>query len=285
MESKGEHIVNGVLVPPIITQEQLDRLKGFPLRSDDIWVVTYPKAGTTWTQNIIRLARNGGKDDGKKVSTSVPWLEGVDNYPEVDLEHLPTPRAFKSHSPYELMPCGLPHESPGRYIYVARNPKDLAVSYFHQYKSFTWGNPNISWDDYFEDFFAGRTIYGNYFDHVLNWWAHRNDKNVLFMKYEDMKRDLWSAVSKITEFAGFNLDKETISEVVSKSSFESMKDDPLVNYSWSKIYHQDRVPFIRKGEVGDWKNYFSEEQSKRLDDVYLTRCKPVGLELDFILQN
>ena len=138
-------------------------------------------------------------------------------------------------------------------------------------------------DDYFEDFIAGRIIYGNYFDHVLSWWAHRNEENVLFMKYEDMKRDLRSAVSKITKFAGFSLDKETINKVVSKSTFESMKDDPLVNYSWSNIYHQDRVPFIRKGEVGDWKNYFSEEQSKRLDEIYLARCKPVDLELDFVL--
>ena len=147
MEPKGEHILNGVLQPPFITQERLDQLKDFPVRSDDIWIVTYPKAGTTWTQNIVRLARNGGKDDGKKISTSVPWLEGVDNYPEVDLEHLPTPRAFKSHSSYEKMPCGVPQKTPGRCIYVTRNPKDVAVSYFHRFKSLTRRNPNISWND------------------------------------------------------------------------------------------------------------------------------------------
>ena len=76
METNSEHILNGVLMPPFVTQEQLDRLKHFQLRADDIWIVTYPKAGTTWTQQIIKLARNGGQDDGKKVTTSVPWLEG-----------------------------------------------------------------------------------------------------------------------------------------------------------------------------------------------------------------
>ena len=277
----GDHIVNGVLVPPLVTQAQVDKLKSFPVRSDDIWIVTFPKSGTTWTQQIIRLARNAGKDDGKKVSVSVPWLEAIDSYPEADVESLPKPRAFKSHSSYENMPCGLPSETPGRYIYVARNPKDVAVSYFHAYKSFTWGEPNLPWDEYFERFITGNVIFGNYFDHVLSWWARRNDKNVLFLKYEDMKRDLFSAVTNIVEFVGLNLDEEIVREVVTKSMFQSMKDDPLVNYSWSKVYRQERVPFIRKGEVGDWKNYFSEEQSKRIDNVYTTRCKPVGLELKY----
>ena len=280
---KGEHMLNGVLVPTFVTQEHLDKLKDFPLRGDDIWIVSYPKSGTTWTQHIVRLARNGGEEDDEKISNAVPWLEGLKNYPDADVDSLPTPRAFKSHSLYERMPCGLPNETPGRYIYVARNPKDLAVSFFHQYKSLTWGERNISWDDYFERFMAGKGLYGNHFDHVLSWWAHRHEENVLFIKYEDMKRDLVSSVSEIVKFAGLNLDEETIKKVAAMSTFDKMKDDPSVNYSWSKLYRHDRVPFMRKGEVGDWKNLFSKEQSDRMDAVYLARCKPVGLEFDFVL--
>jgi len=28
--------------------------------------------------------------------------------------------------------------------------------------------------------------YGDYFDHVMSWWQHKDDTNVLFLKYEDM---------------------------------------------------------------------------------------------------
>ena len=33
------------------------------------------------------------------------------------------------------------------------------------------------------------TVYYNLWsDHVLGWWKHRNDPNVLFLKYEDLKK-------------------------------------------------------------------------------------------------
>ena len=285
MESKAEHIhvhvVNGVLVPSFVTQEQFDKLKDFPVRADDIWVVTYPKAGTTWTQQIVKLARNGGHDDDKNVSISIPWLEAMEYYPEIDINDLPTPRAFKSHTPYEMMPCGLPHKTPGRYIYVARNPKDVAVSLYHWNKTLVWGDPTQSWNDHFEKFISGDVYYGNYFDHVLSWWSHRHEKNILFLKFEEMKKDLVSAVTKIVQFIGLDLDQETIGNIVSKTTFEAMKDNPLANHSWNKIYVENRTPFMRKGIVGDWKTWFSEEQSKRIDAIYLSRCKPAGLELDF----
>ena len=282
MEQNGVHIVNGVKVPPFVTQERLDKLKDFPLFPDDIWIVTYPKTGTTWTSQIIKLIQNGGKDNGQRVTTSVPWMEALDYYPEINLEQLPTPRVLRSHFSYDLMPCGLPNKASGRYIYVIRNPKDVAVSFFHHSKSLIFEDQeDLVWDNFFGDFLAGQILYGSYFDHVLSWWAHRSDENILFVKYEDMKRDLLSVVTRIAKFIGSNVDEEVIKEIAFKTSFEQMKDNQLANLSWSRLRRQGSVPFMRKGEVGDWRNYFSEEQSKRVDAIYSARFKPVGLELEF----
>ena len=79
------------------------------LRPDDIWVVTYPKSGTTWTQQIVRLIINGGKDDDTKITDAVPWVEGFTSIPaigfkyHVDIKKMASPRAFKSHFPYGMM--------------------------------------------------------------------------------------------------------------------------------------------------------------------------------------
>ena len=39
-------------LPRFIKQETLDKLKGLALQDDDVWIASYPKAGTTWIQYI-----------------------------------------------------------------------------------------------------------------------------------------------------------------------------------------------------------------------------------------
>ena len=38
---------------------------------------------------------------------------------------------------------------------------------------------------------------------------------------------------------------------------------------------------MRKGIVGDWKNYFTPEQAARLDAVYDEKMKGTGIDLEF----
>ena len=87
------------------------------------------------------------------------------------MQEMPGPRVFKSHLKYNLVPGGEPTRSPGRYIYVYRNPKDTAVSGFHQAQSLVM--PDLTWDKYFERFMAGQNSYGMMLDHVKGWWEHR----------------------------------------------------------------------------------------------------------------
>ena len=139
-----------------------------------------------------------------------------------------SPRAFKSHFPYEMMPCGMPSTTPGKYIYVARNPKDVVTSFFHHYYMFPF-YPKYEWDECFEKFMKGEVDFGDYFDHVLGWWAHKDDDNVLFLKYEDMKKDLPSAVDKIAKFIGQDISKELVDEIAHKTTFANMKEDSTAN--------------------------------------------------------
>ena len=125
---------SGLNVPSFIDVEWIKRMKDeVKPRPDDIWIVTYPKSGTTWTQQIVRLILNRGKNDGKLLSEVIPFVEGVNpklpgyNKP-LNLDEMASPRAFKSHFPYDQMPCGPLNTTQGKYIYVVRNPKDVFVS-------------------------------------------------------------------------------------------------------------------------------------------------------------
>ena len=69
------HYVNGVPLEPMIDQKRMDELKDWTLLPDDVYVVTYPKSGTTWVQQILKLIKSNGVDDGVTVHLAMPWLE------------------------------------------------------------------------------------------------------------------------------------------------------------------------------------------------------------------
>ena len=95
----------------------------------------------------------------------MPWVDGmiINCFPEYpylaetpDIMHkmfesFPSPRVFKTHLPYDLLPkqASKPH-----HIYVMRNPKDTMVSWYHHNLKFNF-EPKPTWDEFFESFLKG----------------------------------------------------------------------------------------------------------------------------------
>lgn len=268
-------------MPPFVTEKGMETLTStFESGANDVFVVTFPRSGTTWTEQIVHLLINGGDQGTGRLTDAAPWLETLPNRPQgVDgfLDGMNGRRLFTSHLPYAMMP-GFSNTK-GRYIYVARNPKDVAVSYYyhdcskHGYKG--------RWEEHFDRFCRGEVMYGSYFDHVLPWWkAAQKMDNILFLKYEDMKRDLVAAVQQIARFIGVLADQKLVDQVVEKSTFQNMASNPATNFEW--VEQQEGVPtHYRKGVVGDWRSHFSKEQNKRFDRLYQTAMEGTELQFNF----
>ncbi len=188
---------------------------------------------------------------------------------EKKIEELSRPRLLRSHFPYHLFPCGPPHATPCKYIYVTRNPKDVVVSYFSFLKK-AWLH-NLEWETFFDEFVKGDVLFGGYFDNLLSWLPHKDDKNVLFLRYEDMKKDLPQAVSKIASFMEIDLPGEIITKIAELTTFDAMKGDNTANLTWLKTFQDGK--FMRKGVVGDWKNFLSAEQSAQIDRLCAEKLK------------
>ena len=284
----NHNVVDGLIVPVLVTQTRVDELKQkLSLSPGDVVTVSYQKSGTTWVQHIVKLLRNDGKEDGKVIPQAIPWLEY--DAPDADhpyyrqIENMTRPIYAKSHMPYELIFGVPPHSTPAKYIYIARNPKDVAVSYFHHMLAFKVFDFSGSWDEFFNLYLAGRVPFGSWFDHVLGWWNYRNVKNVLFLKYEDFIANLSEGVQKIAGFLFNDIPPpNVIEEVVKQCSFDSMKENPAANFSWAvQSRHPDQPAFMRKGKVGDWRNYFSAEQNAAFDTLYAEKMKDSGLDFQF----
>ena len=209
--------------PIFISQADMDLIeKEFVVKDGDVFVVTYPRSGTTWTEQMLHLLVNKGEQGAQRLTDAVPWLETLPHRPNGMIEFLktmPPRRLFTSHLPYPLMPPF--NNTTAKIVYVARNPKDVATStYFHNQSKLGYEG---TWEEHFQEFLNGDVGFGPYFEHVLPWWqASQKDERILFMKYEDMKHDHAGNVAKLASFLDLEVNSQLITTVVALSSFRSM---------------------------------------------------------------
>ncbi|XP_078507360.1 sulfotransferase 6B1-like [Lissotriton helveticus] len=250
----------GVLYPSsLCSPETFQALDAFQLRADDLLLVAYPKCGTNWTLQILHDMMYS--IHGKEPPTFVPVLEfGSPDKFEI-INQIPPRRVLVTH----LYPDNIPKSmelSKVKTLVVFRNPKDTAVSLFHFYNTMSVLPSYISWDECFKNFMTGKVIYGSWFEHAVAWNEHIDDENVMVIMFEDMKADLAAAVQKVADFFEINLTEEQIQLITERGHFKAMKER-------SKETHGILGSHVfRKGDVGDWKNYFSEAQSREMDSKY-----------------
>lgn len=163
-------------------------------------------------------------------------------------------------------------------IYIARNPKDISVSFYHYLKNFH--NLETNFEEFCDLFLAGVMPPGSYFDHVMTFWKKRHEPHVLFLTYEEMKKDLRTAIEKVAIFLEKKIPEEKMELLLDHLSFENMKKNSACNLEAVLKLRTGKVesdPFMRKGEIGDWKNYLSPDMSEKFDDFIATNTKGTGL--------
>ncbi|MBN1239087.1 MAG: sulfotransferase domain-containing protein [Gammaproteobacteria bacterium] len=248
---------------------------GYRPHSSDIFVCTYPKCGTTWMQYIVYLIVSKGKPlaAGESLTDVFPHLEEVG---AEAVEALPEPRLIKTHLPYRLTPQR--HEA--KYVCVARNPFDCAVSFFHHTRGFVrhYDFADGTFDDFFECFIAGEVDFGDYFEHLVSWYRRNEEDNVLFVTYEDMQADVERIIVEVGGFLGgaaraVTGDPRLRGLIRAESSFDSMRREQR---RWSSERPAGMPDFVRKGVVGDWKSHFSAQQARRLLDAFFEKTGGEG---------
>jgi len=301
------------------TAEMMKEYKNMKVRENDIWVVTYPKCGTTWTQEMVWQIVNKCDFDGGKVPLCTmgrfPFLEletlidvqhsaglfaatmfGVANWwsqlslwkPSSwlgrsqfhQIEDADNQRFIKTHLPISTLAPNLLKTS--KVIYVARNPKDTMVSYYYHHK-------HIKGHDFVGDFptFARRfmkdqVMISPFFQHLEEAWQLRNNSNLLFIFFEDMKKDLRSVVEKVSKFLNCTLSESEIEKLLDHLDIKNFRNNPAVNNEWGKemgVMSKEGT-FIRKGKVGGYKEDFKDhpELEKEFDEWIKKEMEKCSIE-------
>jgi len=268
---------------PTVMQQYIDRIKKFEVKDDDIWICTFPKCGTTWTQEMVWcLMNNLDFDKSKQIDLDIRTIflewKGLLSpgrtssiADQIDLAAaLPSPRIIKTHLPFTMLPDQIrTRAKTPKLVHVVRNSRDTCVSMFHHWKLLDGFVGEFElWS---ELFYEGLSAYCSpFFKHVETYYLS-NYPNMLFLKYEDMKKDLKKSATKTASFVGKEFSDTDMDRLVDHLSFKNFVKNPSLNKKRHVKHAEDfgsskpveGKGFIRKGQVGDWVNHFSPEMSEK----------------------
>jgi hypothetical protein len=239
----------------------------FVPRPDDVFIASYPRSGTTWTQLMVHLLVTGRRELAfEHISEVCPWWErslALGTHSAEDFARLQSPRLFKTHLPYRWLPRGV------RCIYLRRDPADVALSYYRLYGDYL--RFSGSFDDFFACFLRGDLQYGSWFKHVEGWERHRDDPGVAVLDYEAMRADPTAAVRAIAAFLELPLSADRASQIVADSDIAVMKgNEPKFDHA-GELHRSGGIRagrFIGTGAVGRGRQELADHQRAALDAAH-----------------
>ena len=208
-------------------------------RPTDVIIAPFAKSGTTMLQQMVHTLRTGGDMSFAGISEVVPWIEtaqklGID----LDADQRWFPRAFKTHLPWNPIPKG------GRYIVSIRRPEKTLVSHYRFLVGWLIEPGSVSLAE-FAAFYCDRSEDGpreDWWTHLISWWPHRNDENVLMLSFESMVERRRETVARVAAFIGVDADDELIDLAMHRTSLAFMLEhqDQFSEIVLRTLYERER---------------------------------------------
>lgn len=252
----------------------------------DYVFVSYGKSGRTWLRVMISRYYQQIYDIPGNL------IMGFDNFHNINPE---VPRIFYTHDTYLTRYTGNLDNKKDYYdkktVLLVRRPQDVAVSQFFQWKyrmrpaKMTMNRyPRAGSDIPLYDFVMDDDIGLPHIIDYMNGWADElpRIRNLLLVRYEDMRADPETQLGRIVSFLGLEPDPAHIRSAIEFSSVENMRKMEKENYFWrSGGRVKARDPSnpdsykVRRAKVGGYRDYFDDRQLAEIDGLVDTRLSEV----------
>lgn len=247
-------------------------MKGVTSYEDDVWVVSYPKSGNTWTRFLIaNLVARDTAVDWTNIERLVPDIyAGRDSL----YRSLPRPRYFKSHESYR--------PEYRRVVFIVRDPRDVAVSYFHFAKKTKALSKEASFDEFMPLFLEGRIDpYGSWGENVGSWLgARRGSPGFLVIRYEDLLTDTIGELIRIAQMLKLPYDDEVLQRAIENSRADRMRQLEQLQQGQHRLLRESRadIPFVRAAKSGQWRTELPAAGARQIEQTW----GPVMRELGYV---
>jgi hypothetical protein len=278
--------------------------RAFQVLPDDIFLVSYPKSGNTWTRFLLgNLLNPDERITFANVERKVPDIYFKS---KKALKRTPRPRVIKSHE------CFDPRYR--RVVYIVRDPRDVAVSaYYYDLKERniadgfplhtyvttrfmktdeyfgTWGEHAGSWlvnsknllhiSRLKNDFLGTPASWG---ENVMSWLGARgHDRDFLVLRYEDLLADTQGEMTRIAKFLNLNASAERIAKAVELSSADNMRKlEAKQTNDWLTTRDSRKdIPFVRAAKSGQWQQTLPPESVAVIEETWGAVMEMLGYPL------
>jgi estrone sulfotransferase len=242
------------------------------IRPSDVFIVTYPKSGTTWLSFMIASILKTDTDEELNCHTFLKYVPDInDAYFKGghlgQLSRQSDPRFFYVHAPCEPLFK--------KVIYIIRDPRDVMVSYYH-FKLMT----NARFFSSLKEFISCDNHCPCRWDkHVTGWLLHGHNSDICLLRYEEMKKDPAMALRRVLDFAGLAYTEADIKRAVEASTFQKMRSAELKHgLAGPEVLKNTNEHLVRRGKVGGWRDELDEESVRILEEKYGAVMRIVGYE-------
>ena len=234
-------------------------------RDDDIIIASTPKSGTTWLQQIVCQLVLHDKEEQLDLDKVSPWIDTTMFHDEsfiLDLiEKQKHRRFFKTHSLATDLPDDVIENS--KIIYITRDFREVVWSFYNHIANYDkkmkkelyaefedCSSPKEMWDYIIKH--KGQMLikrYRNIWSYFVvnkSWFKLVGKKNILFLHYDDLKKDTKGGIKRIAEFIGCEFKEE----ILEKCSYEYMKE-----------YAQKIVPLHFRNSLNTCKNFIKNKSN------------------------
>jgi len=308
-QPNGLVVVNhwGFKVCATSSAEDLHAVYNYPLDPRDVWLISPPKNGNTWSQEMIWLLANDldyqgaqkplmpdrwnfldwplvndnqwmGEFMGQVAAESPELMAGG---PLSGNPHRPSPKFIKSHLPLTLNNPDLLNTC--KTFFVARNPKDACLSFFKHCRLMKNQGYVKDLPTFMQMYMDGEIFETPVVPMIIEAWNMRQHPNLCLVFYEDLQRDLSGQLRRMAAFLGKSYTDGEIEKLAEHLHIDNFRKNPYVNMEGGlakAIQNEGEGSFIRKGVVGDWFNHCTPEMDAKFDAWLEEQLK--GTDLKFV---
>ena len=224
-------------------KEQLSRFLG---DERTIFLVSFPKSGNSWlrfllanTLNQNEKAKLGFHNLHRYVPDSHSGKQREEILMSSEFQNRKV-RIIKSHDPY------FSFYKNNMVIYLYRNSSNVTKSY-HKYL-----NSRVSSNISYQDIIDGKTgnSFGTWFDHNKSWFLAKN-KRIFYVSYEDLRRNPFTELKRITYFIGLNTSDSDLRRSIELSKLNNMKkvEKEFGYFNDTRTAEGKKVPFVGEGKI------------------------------------